>query len=140
LSKKKKKKNKSSLSFLSISFLLNFLSFSLFAALGEIDDSNVLPAVVLFSRELIEFETAVYLSVRPMENSIYVSAGGWDKSLNSCEFELTNNTTKKALTPFFPIMTKPKKTKILSFSFVRFPLFSNETITHAAKHTIITQA
>ena len=44
------------------------------------DDSNVLPAVVLFSREPIEFETAAYLSVCVMEKSIYVSAGGWDKS------------------------------------------------------------
>jgi len=32
------------------------------------------------SREPIEFETSVYLSFCLMDNSIYVSAGGLDKS------------------------------------------------------------
>ena len=75
--------------------------FSLFAALGEIDDSNVLPAVVLFSREPIEFETAVYLSVCVMENSIYVSAlAGGTRVLFFMMNSQNKITTKKALTPF----------------------------------------
>ena len=92
------KKNYTTADTMALSFFLSF------AALGEIDDSNVLPAVVLFSREPIEFETAAYLSVCVMEKSMYVSAGGWDKSFvfydDGVMNSQNNTTTKKALTPF----------------------------------------
>ena len=108
--------------------------------------------MVLFSREPIEFETAAYLSVCVMEKSIYVSAGGWDKSFvfydDGVMNSQNNTTTKKALTPFFnqsrarPVpQTKQRSACVCcpSFSFVFPPFLNNETITHAAKHTIITQ-
>ena len=83
---------------------------------------------------------------------MYVSAGGWDKSFvfydDGVMNSQNNTTTKKALTPFLtnqePGQSHKQRKECMCFvvplfrSF--FPLFSNETITHAAKHTIITQA
>lgn len=96
--------------------------------------------MVLFSREPIEFETAAYLSVCVMEKSIYVSAGGWDKSFvfydDGVMNSQNNTTTKKALTPFLTNQEPGQSHKqskgvrvcvvplFRSFS----PLFSNETI------------
>lgn len=83
---------------------------------------------------------------------MYVSAGGWDKSFvfydDGVMNSQNNTTTKKALTPFLKPRARPvPQTKqrsacvcCPSFSFVFPPFLNNETITHAAKHTIITQA
>ena len=60
--------------------------------------------MVLFSREPIEFETAAYLSVCVMEKSIYVSAGGWDKSFvfyDDGVMNSQNNNNEKSADPIF---------------------------------------
>jgi len=88
-----------------------------------------------------------------MEKSIYVSAGGWDKSFvfydDGVMNSQNNTTTKKALTPFLTNQEpgqshkQSKGVRVCVVPLFRsfFPLFpNNETITHAAKHTIITQA
>ena len=103
--------------------------------------------MVLFSREPIEFETVAYLSVCVMEKSIYVSAGGWDKRFvfyDDGVMNSQNNNNEKSADPIFnqePGQSHKQRSACVccpSFSFVFPPFF--ETITHAAKHTIITQA
>lgn len=89
--------------------------------------------MVLFSREPIEFETAAYLSVCVMEKSMYVSAGGWDKSFvfydDGVMNSQNNTTTKKALTPFLtksqasPTNKAKECVCVLSLFFVRFSPF-----------------
>ena len=100
--------------------------------------------MVLFSREPIEFETAAYLSVCVMEKSIYVSAGGWDKSFvfyDDGVMNSQNNNNEKSADPIFnqePGQSHKQRSACVccpSFSFVFPPFFErNDDYTGSKTH------
>ena len=101
--------------------------------------------MVLFSREPIEFETAAYLSVCVMEKSIYVSAGGWDKSFydDGVMNSQNNNNNEKSADPIFKTKSQASPTNkakecvcVLSLFFVRFsPFFRTTKRLHTQQNT-----